>query len=96
MICCTEAAGGADGAGGAAGQNGDEGADGGKAGGDYAHAGFGGGPDRGVGVVPWVERWLVSGKGTVWRLCTCYVEIGETGEDDEADDADDADANGIL
>ena len=32
----------------------------------------------------------------VWRVCTCYVEIGETGEDDEADDADDADANGIL
>lgn len=32
-------------------------------------------------------------KGRVGRVCTCYVEIGETGEDDEADYADDADAD---
>ena len=49
---CTEAAR-ADGAGGATGEDGDEGAQGGEAGGDYAHAGFGGGPNGGVGVVPW-------------------------------------------
>ena len=52
VVAGTEAAG-ADGAGGASGEDGDEGADGGEAGGDYAHAGFGGGPDGGVGVVPW-------------------------------------------
>ena len=32
----------------------------------------------------------------VWRVCKCYVEIGEAGEDDEADDADDANTNGFL
>ena len=50
-MCCTEASR-TDGTGGAASQDGDEGAEGGEAGRDNAHAGFGGGPDGGVGVIP--------------------------------------------
>lgn len=51
FLCCTEASR-TDGTGGAASQDGDEGAEGGEAGRDNAHAGFGGRPDGGVGVIP--------------------------------------------